>query len=82
MKERTLAEHARAFWLERGTHMPLLGIRQGDEAYELWATWAFSNLDGRAPEAEAKAMKDIEAWEAGEFGPIGGGCTLPKGKVS
>ena len=44
--------------------MPLLGTPAGDEAYELWATWAFSNLDGTTPERQAGALVAIEAWEA------------------
>jgi len=63
MKELTLAEHARAFWLERGQYMPLLGIREGDEMYRLWAEWAFSNMTGSTPEAEAEALAAIEAWQ-------------------
>lgn len=64
MKEPTLGEIAGQFWLERGISMPLLGTPAGDEAYELWATWAFSNLDGMAPERQAGSLAAIEAWEA------------------
>lgn len=66
MKELTLAEHARAFWQERGQYMPLAGIPAGDEMYRLWAEWAFSNMSGKTPEAEAGALAAIEAWAAAQ----------------
>jgi hypothetical protein len=60
----TLANHARAFYEERGIHMPLLGTLAGDEAYRLWAEWSFSNMAGKKPQAQAEAMAAIEAWDA------------------
>ena len=49
MKDLTLAEHCRAFYEERGTYQPLLGTPGGDEAYRLWAEWAFSNMSRKTP---------------------------------
>lgn len=81
MKEQTLAEHARAFYVERGIEMPLLGTPAGDKAYELWAAWAFSNLNGDNPKAEAVALVAIEEWEIKAMGFDTFKCRLPVVKM-
>jgi hypothetical protein len=63
MKELTLAEHCRAFYEERGAYQPLLGTPEGDMMYRMWVEWAFSNMSGKTPQAQAQAMKDIEEME-------------------
>lgn len=60
----TLADHCRAFYAGRGIELPLRGLRGFDEAYRLWATWAFSDMDGKTPAKQLETMQDIEAWEA------------------
>jgi hypothetical protein len=77
MKEQTLAEHCRAFYAERGIHAPLLGTPAGDRAYGLWAAWAFSNLAGDNPKAEAVALAAIEEWEVNIMGICTFQCTHP-----
>ena len=56
--ELTLADHARLFFEERGSHPP-----DFDEAYKLWVTWAFSNMSGKNPKKQSEAMNEIERSE-------------------
>lgn len=40
----TLAEHAEAWWKEKGKKVPTKGTKEWKKMYETWANWAFSNM--------------------------------------
>lgn len=64
LDNKTLGEHAREFWMERGIDTSKLDPDQKQKSYELWATWAFCNMSDKNGTEQAQRMRDIERWEA------------------
>ena len=46
MAELTLADHAEAWWLEKGNTIPPRDSDEWKKMYEAWVEWAFSDLRG------------------------------------
>ncbi len=44
MAELTLADHAEAWWREKGNTIPPRGTDEWQKMYETWVEWAFSDL--------------------------------------
>ena len=44
MKEKTLAEHAEAWWKERGKVVPPKKTTAWQVMYEKWVNWAFQSF--------------------------------------
>lgn len=45
-QETTLADHADAWWREKGNEVPDRGTAEWQKIYEAWAAWAFADLRG------------------------------------
>ena len=47
MPEMTLAEHAEAWWREKGKKVPRRDTDKWRQMYEAWVAWAFADLHGQ-----------------------------------
>ncbi len=64
MLDSKLLERVHDIYLETGIYLPAFGTPEGNRAYKLWAEWISYRFEGDIPEAEAKALAAIAAWES------------------